>query len=1368
MIKGITEINFPQYATLDSATITLSDMGDRTIQTQVRIDGDVAPDFSGWELEFRGERFILPIKEPQASKDNSSRCSLIDLTFYSWPIQEMKRYFFATTAQIGASTAIADQYVASVNMNITAFVGYFNSALQLYFGEKIKMELAERTGGYSDKVVLVEINKSYIWDVLQKLYELYDERWRIVRDGDEYTIEVGYDSSDIDIDDHEFEYGYDGGLIKFERQIQDDNINNILLGRGGENNLPYRYFKLGMDIEGNSPPAQGQEEWWKGDPDAIPELQNIYFDRLRDANFRWYVRGWMHNPNRDTSGDEDWDSGHVFPTYSDVPSQFQYAYDRGRTDEKFDPIEFVRDQASITKYGERYGALEDNDEIYPTIQGVTRNGVRIDEVLSVSPITSDDIQEAADENVHTTTIPGVENPIDIAIGTSGQTTATLYGGTFTIESGMVGNVSSPYDTILSSISGLLYKNMLGTSYVKTYDKSKGWDGYVKTDFEFKIYDTATGSEVDYQYGLQPGTYTYSIHFVISYNLTTIDTSPHYEMDKYGHLVEVYVLYDSIRYTVGLSGLKITQKPQGESGWSPTFDIWVRNIWNTTKGVSETEQEYSERVWGPILGDRVGNEAKIAFSDGMMSISEDYEFVIVSYPEYDNSVTGSEWRITLQKSEAEYETTGKFVPSADGGKPIAGDHFYFLGIDMPNQFVQYAEEDLTAFKGAELDKIKDINPTWVISLDKVRINTVESGDEGGTLASRFEAGAKLKIKDSRFASTAMTLYAQTITYTWSKGTIINPDVDIVLSDKVGTVESTVSRIEGDVEKIRATYMRIDDIDEAVRRVSGALFLKKNGESDKSYSPTIFANKVTGEDFREGDVGGRGWGIYKDFFGNTVIEADKLVARQELRVSTISANDVKYVGGKQINSVTSIEVSRVEEYESANVGYTRCYFDKNRGDKVNLFVVGDIIFSQRFNAENDEVKYYKAVLTAVGDNYIDFATESRDDAGVPEIGDTIIQYGHASNTDRQYAIIRDVIGGGYERMLSGLTVRNGAFTSGDEYYFAGIHNDNGTLSPRWFVGNHNGEFAEWYEGELRVKGKITVLGENDSEVLKPTSIIQDGLVLSSLIGVIDENDDLRAGLNASNTYDDATHGTLMMFAGSDSASASDIKNSDFRVYEDGTMFANKAILQNGCEIGNFRIESNILMSGTEGGQLEDKNIFKLYGSYINYEYETLQIQQGQSGYAKLSYLIGSPDYMSAVWKASKTEIECDTAGLQCYGAYYDIKGNNSGNYAIYAENGKYGGLRLDYDIIESDITLGQTKNVYYISGYYTITMPASPKEGQFYIFYIYNGATFIGNGKDFRTTDGRFLQNIGVSGGTHALVILTYTGVRWQACCVETQF
>ena len=52
MIPDIKELNFPDYATLSQATVTLNDMGEQVITTQVKIDGAIKPDFSyDWEVD---------------------------------------------------------------------------------------------------------------------------------------------------------------------------------------------------------------------------------------------------------------------------------------------------------------------------------------------------------------------------------------------------------------------------------------------------------------------------------------------------------------------------------------------------------------------------------------------------------------------------------------------------------------------------------------------------------------------------------------------------------------------------------------------------------------------------------------------------------------------------------------------------------------------------------------------------------------------------------------------------------------------------------------------------------------------------------------------------------------------------------------------------------------------------------------------------------------------------------------------------------------------------------------------------------------------------------------------------------------------
>lgn len=1058
MIPEIRERNFPEYATLHQATVSLSTMGDRTITTQIRVDGSIAPEFGitengvfkPMELVFRGERFILPTREPQARKDTSTKNSLIDLTFYSWPVYELKRYFFVEMSSTTSGTAIADKYDASLALNLENFVDAFNLVLDHYFNGRIQISLfGQGQGIYSTDPVFFEINYTKLWEVLQKVYEMYNVRWWFDYDSasEIYLIKIGYTADSID--DHDFSYGYKGGLLSFERTVQNDDLVNILLGRGGEKNLPYRYFKR------TDPDNPG----WTADPDAIPELANIYFDRLHDVNFRWYVRGWMTNPERDRSWEQE---GYVYPTYSISPdSPYYFAYQKGATDAKFNPVEYVKDDESIAAHGEVWGALDDNDDIYPTIQGVTVNPYgRIDESVAISQIETDDISAYASAAAVETTIK------DMKVSLSGNNvlTHTIYSEPFTIAQGETGNVTyRPFSKETAYPNFVYYDTTRSTLVAEPLSGGSDQPGTPSYDETTGLYAVS---------GLPAGTYRLKLNLVLRIDSpATVATG-----------------------TFGIENVVLTTSAANTNAWKPTFDIWVKNLWQTTQGTNESNKDYAERVWGPILGDRLGDEAKIVFSTGAMSISQDYEFVIADYPVPDRTKTingvPSEWKITVYKSDAEYQATGLYIPNASSAQPLAGDKFFFVGIDMPFQYVEWAEERLNQYKTDNLEGMSEISPTWTLKLDKVRINSLEDEDYGQKLADRLDAGVMIRTTDPRFThEDILSLYIQSITWTWnepSKGNpYIVPDVEVILADKVSAVESPISRLENDVDVISQTYVQSGDVEAVVRRVAGALYLKKTGESDSSSSPTTFSSKVTSRNFRKGGIGGAGWGLYEDnsrkfsqsspatradvsdeeetIESRTVLEVDRLVVREEMEVNNLVINQISARGGREIISAARIEVTLVRETNDAYV----CYFDQKQNSVANLFQVNDVAYGQVWSADNMELRFYKMLVTAVDVNSITLAKAGRYGSGSPQEGDVIVQYGNTTDTRRQYVIVRDVVGGGHDRMLSGL---NSVSATGVEYYFAGIETGE---TPRWFVGDRNNEYAEYKNGQLNIKGRLSVL-------------------------------------------------------------------------------------------------------------------------------------------------------------------------------------------------------------------------------------------------------------------------------------------------------
>jgi hypothetical protein len=514
---------------------------------------------------------------------------------------------------------------------------------------------------------------------------------------------------------------------------------------------------------------------------------------------------------------------------------------------------------------------------------------------------------------------------------------------------------------------------------------------------------------------------------------------------------------------------------------------------------------------------------------------------------------SEWKITVYKSDAEFQATGLYIPNAQSAKPVAGDKFFFVGIDMPFIYVEWAEQRLREYKETELGKIADLNPSWVITLDKVRVHTMEDSDYEDLLANRLTPGVKVRITDPRFThGDILRLYVQSMTYTWNepsdKSPYLVPDIEVVLSDKVISRESPIAQLQSDVDVISQAYVQTSDVEAVVRKIAGSLYLKKTGERDTSSSPTSFSSKVTSTNFRKGGIGGRGWGIYQDNSqvfaaleadqapaqtrrlsrgltraGDTpspsvqidtksVMEVDKLIVRDEMQVNSLVVNQIAYRGGKEIISAANIEVTQVIETTDSFV----CYFDQKQGSVANLFEVNDIAYGQVWTAENNELRYYKMLVTNKDINSITLSKTVKDGAGTPKVGDIIVQYGNISDLSRQYVIVRDVIGGGYERMLSGL---NSVTATGEEYYFAGTQVSENTEfislyegedlgledtdskllgylrqkhSPRWFVGDALGQYAEWKDGVLNINGILAVttqLAKSDGTYYSLSSYLND---------------------------------------------------------------------------------------------------------------------------------------------------------------------------------------------------------------------------------------------------------------------------------------
>lgn len=281
-----------------------------------------------------------------------------------------------------------------------------------------------------------------------------------------------------------------------------------------------------------------------------------------------------------------------------------------------------------------------------------------------------------------------------------------------------------------------------------------------------------------------------------------------------------------------------------------------------------------------------------------------------------------------------------------------------------------------------------------------------------------------------------------------------------------------------------------------------------------------------------------------------------------------------------------------------------------------------------------------------------------------------------------------------------------------------------------------------------------------------VVDTAAVVSKVAVVTDESNKVVAGLNGTQMIGlDAVHKKLMLFAGANGLS--NAATAKFRVYEDGHVHASdmemegKVVASSG-NIGGFEIASDSLISGTygQGASME------LYKHILRFRVDKLGAMN--TGVGKVT--LGSnvvPDLAGG--SAGCFMIELDSSdslpvGTENFGMYVKVTGKNTDNYAIYAENGIFGGLRPKTKLITGDITLEKTwYHLILFNDGYKITLPSSPEVGQTYELLVVNGSMFTLNGNGIKiwcVYDGSSGYSMSL-GGTRECWRILYANNQWIA-------
>lgn len=969
-----------------------ADMGESTITATVKFD-QVVQFHPDWYVLLNGEKYKLGVTEPSGKRSTARINVEYTLVFHS-SREDLKRYTFMDFVDYGSENPQPSQHTFNIQAcTLSQFVSRFNTNLRYYLGSLWTMELSDDVD--SSIVADLSFDKASLWDVLLNLYNNYGVRWTIHSDDGDMIIVVGKDATELQTI---FEYGIGNGLISVERTNPMERIVTRLRGRGGERNLPANYFHSATST---FPIA---------DPDTNTILQGIYYNRLYPKCYRDYVRGY--NSGESQTG-ESW------------------AYQRGVADKVAGKPMNIVDFAKSDKeglWGISYGAIDDNDAIYPTLQGAKRDGVELDKVLAVSQIYVDNPEDETADDPFTQVngakgsfqgrdirlrYNGRDGGITNVTGVENAKSATADSDTFTLETAFntvkakflvtptkfadfyanAAEITDPVSPTITTVAEMVANHWNFIEKIQLINATtnavvRTWEGNNQDFFDVVADDIPTG--------------TYKFRSYIQWYKSTGYTQ------------------DQLLYTIDwqLYGCEFAtyQNASSKKSFSKTFDIWIGNVWNTTKRTGESDEDYAVRVWSPLVSKE---DMTVMFSDGLLA-GEDYEFPIVGTAadaedleevikkaiHYDTSVTGSHWRLTLQKSDAEFEAYGKYLPNSVVNA-VPGNHFFFINILMPyDPYVYDAERRQQEYLEEQLSLLDVESPTFAVSPSSVFMASFSEAED-------MRPGNKIRLRDtSLIGSSYTTVYIQSISkrYTENK---INPDWNLVVSDQIIVSGNPISLIDGKVEALsRQMYSSKQATRDAIEAMS-QFYLRKDGLADTSFSPTDFRAPVTlrdkllDYDFRQGDFGGYGFGVYTDADGNRVVEADILVGRMSLRVNEIIVSQTEYVGGQKIYSAAAMTVSKVE----STTTIWRCYFDNKQGTVRNMFLVGDYAFCQRFKGtEEGGYTTYWAKVTAIGSDYIEISKTDKmsGGSGSPSEGDNIIQLGNVSDVDRQSAIIMSSYG------------------------------------------------------------------------------------------------------------------------------------------------------------------------------------------------------------------------------------------------------------------------------------------------------------------------------------------------------------------------
>lgn len=427
----------------------------------------------------------------------------------------------------------------------------------------------------------------------------------------------------------------------------------------------------------------------------------------------------------------------------------------------------------------------------------------------------------------------------------------------------------------------------------------------------------------------------------------------------------------------------------ETETSGSFKVTIKNIGFNIKDYLTSETATISMRSGSLIG---------------------YEFEIVEVIQLENG----NYEITLNKS-----TRDNFqVPNA-GQNLSTGDRFILLNINMPDKYVEYAEDKLLNAATSYLADHDHVTYTYDIGVDEIYMA------RNGNLHDLIREGMRLPLYDADFG-TDYSIIIQSLSI--KEGEDI-PVYEISLSDK--PIASTIDKIWDAIDNVRNE----GSVSKGGYVIGGGLspeelnkkYLRKD-VNDTAHGEIIFDKKIGSSIFLDG-MDGKGWEIKAD--GSGIMEAlkvrsdiyagnkigsisfapgftgwgteidiptatgtfDNIFARKTFTAYEIVYSQIYGLGGNQIVSDIN-KIGRVERLSDR----WRCYMDDMDGLMLMNLREGDGVRIQRRNGITS-TKYLFGRCIGISSDYFDIAYPLIEGTGEPEAGDFAMRWGNDRDTTRQ---------------------------------------------------------------------------------------------------------------------------------------------------------------------------------------------------------------------------------------------------------------------------------------------------------------------------------------------------------------------------------